>query len=100
MMALVSVVIFATLLGLIPAAVAKSKGREFVVWWIYGALILIVALPHALMLTRDQASIDRESIYNGTMRKCPACAELVRRDAKICRFCRTELPPLRPLVAG
>ena len=31
------------------------------------------------------------------LRKCPACAEMVKREAKICRFCRTELEPLPPL---
>lgn len=27
------------------------------------------------------------------MRKCPACAEQVRREATICRHCKTPLPP-------
>lgn len=26
-------------------------------------------------------------------RKCPQCAEFVKADAKICKHCRTELPP-------
>ena len=25
-------------------------------------------------------------------RKCPFCAEIIKREAKICRFCRSELP--------
>jgi len=29
-----------------------------------------------------------------TARKCPACAEIVRAEAVICRFCKTELPKL------
>ena len=33
------------------------------------------------------------SLSNAT-RKCPACAEDVRLEAKICRFCQRELPPL------
>ncbi len=95
-MTLMLVAIFAGLLGSIPAMIAKSKGREAFVWWIYGTLLFIVALPHSLLLNRDQAALDREAIYNGSMRKCPACAELVRREAKICRYCQTELTPLGP----
>jgi hypothetical protein len=34
------------LIGLIPAAVASKKGRSFVLWWLYGSAIFIVALPH------------------------------------------------------
>lgn len=26
-------------------------------------------------------------------RKCPSCAEMVRRDANVCRFCGRGLPP-------
>lgn len=27
-------------------------------------------------------------------RKCPFCAEIIKAEAKICRFCQRELPPL------
>lgn len=36
--------------GLIPAFIAKAKGRDFGKWWIYGAAFFPVALIHALML--------------------------------------------------
>jgi zinc transporter ZupT len=37
------ILIFVVLLGLIPAAIAQSKGRSFFVWWVYGAALFIVA---------------------------------------------------------
>jgi hypothetical protein len=44
------ILIGAVLLGLIPAYLAKKKGRSFGLWWFYGALIFIIALPHALLM--------------------------------------------------
>lgn len=44
------ILVFLVLLGLIPASIARLKGRSFFVWWIYGAALFIVALPHALIM--------------------------------------------------
>ena len=44
------ILILAVLLGLIPAYLARKKGRSFGLWWFYGALLFIVALPHALIM--------------------------------------------------
>lgn len=38
------------LIALIPAVIAKNKGRSFIAWWIYGVLLWIVAIVHAILL--------------------------------------------------
>ncbi len=40
----------AAAIGLIPAAIARRKGRNFFDWWFFGASLFPVALPAALML--------------------------------------------------
>ncbi|HJW89299.1 MAG TPA: cytochrome c biogenesis protein CcdA [Anaerolineales bacterium] len=40
----------AAALGLIPAAIAREKGRNFFDWWFFGATLFVVALPLALRL--------------------------------------------------
>jgi len=42
----------AALIGLLPAAIASQKGRSFLGWWCYGALLFIVALPHSLLIRK------------------------------------------------
>lgn len=40
----------APIIGLIPAAIAHHKGTSITAWWIYGALLFIVALPHSIII--------------------------------------------------
>lgn len=87
------VLIIAVLIGLIPASIAQGKGRSFLLWWIYGAALFIVALPHALLAKPDQASLERKQLAEG-MKKCPHCAEMIKPDAKVCRYCSRTIDPV------
>jgi hypothetical protein len=93
------ILIFAILLGLVPAAIAKHKGRSFALWWLYGSLILIVALPHALIMRPKAERIEAQAIANGG-RKCPFCAEIIKAEANVCRFCGRDLAGADPKIVG
>ena len=86
------VLILAILIGLIPAAIASSKGHNFFLWWLFGAAIWIVALPCALFLKPDRKTLDAQVLATGDSKKCPHCAELIRREANVCRFCGRDVP--------
>ena len=85
--------LIAICIGGIPASIARSKGRDFVGWWIYGTLLFIVALPHSLLIRPDTEQIEKEQLQSGDARKCPFCAEIVKAEARVCRFCGRDLVP-------
>jgi predicted membrane channel-forming protein YqfA (hemolysin III family) len=86
----VEILIIAVLIGLIPAAIAQGKGKSFLLWWIYGAAIFIVALPHAIFMRADDRAIENQQLSSG-MKKCPSCAELIKQDAKVCKHCGRDV---------
>lgn len=89
----VFILLVAALLGFIPATIAANKGHSFLLWWIYGAALFIIAFPHSLFVSGDAGAMEALQLANG-MRKCPSCAELVKNEAVVCRFCQRDLPPV------
>lgn len=67
------IIFLALFLGLIPAMIARLKGRSFFGWWVYGFLVFIIALPH--------------SIFAARMKVCPQCKEKARHNANLCPHC-------------
>ena len=90
-------------LGVITGVIADSKGRSFIGWFFFGMALFIVALPCVLLARPSQKSLDTQALAAGG-RKCPACAEIVRREARVCRFCGAQLgdyaPPENPFLGA
>ncbi len=70
----VAIVWFASAFG--AAAIARRKGEKTTFAFMIGLLLGPLALIAAALAPRAK--------------KCPACAESVKRDAKICRYCGHE----------
>lgn len=83
----------ALLLGLVPATIASVKGRSFLDWWVYGAVLWPLALSHAIVVPKDWWAIERRQAAEG-LRKCPSCAEMIKPDAVVCRYCGRSVPPI------
>jgi len=71
----------------VPALIAKNRGHSAVMYFCLGFLLSpLIASIIALVVKRDEDAL----ADSGDMKKCPKCAELVKPEAKVCRFCNYE----------
>jgi zinc-ribbon domain len=73
---------------LIVAIAAHKRNRSGFGWFLLSAVVSPLVAGLALV------AVGRHDGPSSTMRKCPACAELVKREANICKHCGSELQPM------
>lgn len=75
---------------------ASSRGRSGFGWFVLSLLIspLLALIVLALMpnLAEKAAALASQPSVD-THVKCPDCAELVRKEAKVCKHCGCKLVP-------
>lgn len=73
-------------LGGIGQAIAKRRGLRSVHGWIIGGLLGPIGWIILLLIPPSAKDTERKNRSDG-MKKCPQCAEWVKRGAKVCRYC-------------
>ena len=85
-------IIFWFALAFIAAAIASRKGRSGFGFFLLAVILSpLIGIICALVARPDTERTERQALKEGTARRCPYCAEVVRIAAVKCRHCQSEL---------
>lgn len=64
--------------GITGAVLARPKGRSPLLWFILCAVMPLLVIAIALL---------PKVIAKGITKQCPHCAEIIKEDATVCKYC-------------
>ncbi|HLH36781.1 MAG TPA: hypothetical protein VKX41_19065 [Alloacidobacterium sp.] len=73
-------------LAFFPAFIAHQKGHSFALWWLYGATLFPLALPHSLFLNGKTVQTEK-----ALEKECPYCRESMPVEDDFCPSCHFHL---------
>lgn len=90
------VIVIWIVMAIIVCVVALNRGRNGFGWFVYGLLIWPVALINVLVIPPLNERVETRAIEAGDSKRCPHCAEIIRAQANVCRYCGRDVPVENP----
>jgi hypothetical protein len=73
--------------------IASKKGNNGFLYFLLSIILSpLIGIIAALISSTNQKQIDANRLNAGTSKKCPFCAEIIKKQAITCRFCGKDLP--------
>jgi uncharacterized membrane protein YeaQ/YmgE (transglycosylase-associated protein family) len=84
--------IFGFIFGFIGKKISVDKGRSPGEGFALGFFLGVIGLIIIILQSRNLEAIEQSNIASGLYKKCPYCAEVIKSEAVVCRYCCKELP--------
>ena len=75
--------------------ISTSKGRTYGEGFAFGFFLGIIGLITVAVLPKNENALAESKLTDGTGKKCPYCAEIIKQEAVVCRYCGKELPTVK-----
>lgn len=86
------VVIAWIIFSIIVGVAASNKGRSG--WGFFFLSLILSPLIGGLAIlaaARNESRLEAKKLQSGDSRKCPFCAELIKKEATKCRHCGADI---------
>ena len=72
----------------VAGAIASIKGRSSVGFFFLSLVLSpLIGIIAALIAKPNEEKVEKSKIEEGNSKKCPFCAEIIKAEAKVSRYC-------------